>query len=42
MENHRLRRTYEHGLLYHERKRWHSPKPQCVRQMQPEDLEVMK
>ncbi|XP_031631205.1 uncharacterized protein LOC116345713 isoform X2 [Contarinia nasturtii] len=35
-----LRRTFEHGLLYHERKRWHSPKPQCVRQIQPEDLEV--
>ncbi|XP_055325553.1 uncharacterized protein LOC129579470 [Sitodiplosis mosellana] len=35
-----LRRTFEHGLLYYERKRWHSPKPQCVRQMHPEDLMV--
>lgn len=38
----RLRRTFEHGLMYKERKRWHSPKPQCVRQMQPEDLRVSK
>lgn len=36
----RLRRTFESGLLYHERKRWHSPKPMCVRQIQPEDLKV--
>lgn len=36
----RLRRVVESGLLYHERTRWHSPKPMCVRQIQPEDLEV--
>lgn len=37
---HRLRRAVESGLLNHERKRWHSPKPMCVRQIQPEDLQV--
>lgn len=36
----RLRRTSEHGIMHYERKRWHAPKPQCVRQIHPEDLVV--
>lgn len=40
IRNFRLRRTFEHGLMYHERKRWHAKQPQCVRQIQPKDLQV--
>lgn len=36
----RLRRVAETGLLYRQRKLWHVSKPKCVRQIQPEDLNV--
>lgn len=39
---HSLRRITEAGLLQRQRALWHSPRPKCVRQIQPSDLIVMK